>query len=113
MIYIYQNPTTEEIKEVEQGMNEVHEYFEDGVKWNRVFTVPNTAIDTKIDAFSSQDFVKKTANHKGTLGDLFDMSRDMAEKRKDKAGHDPVQEKVVRDYKKKTNLKHLSEVKKG
>jgi len=111
MIYIYQHPETDEIKEICQGMNDVHEYFEDGIKWNRVFTVPTMSMNAKIDAFSSEDVVRKTANHKGTLGDLFDMSRDMAEKRKDRAGHDPVQEKAVKNYKKKTNLKHLSEVK--
>lgn len=112
MIYIYQHPKTGEIKEVSQGMNDIHEYYEDDIKWNRVFTIPNTSIDTKIDAFSSQDFLKKTENHKGTLGDLFDMSRDMAEKRKDKAGYDPVAQKNAKNYKQKFNLKHRSELKK-
>lgn len=92
-------------------MNDVHEYFdENNVKWNRVFTVPKVNIDTKLDPFSAQDFVRKTANHKGTLGDLFDMSRDMAEKRKDKDGIDVIKEKEIKKYKQETGLKHVGEV---
>jgi hypothetical protein len=111
MIYVYQNPEDGRVVEVSQGMNDVHEYFEDGIKWNRVFTVPNAAIDTKIDPFSAQAFADKTAK-KGTMGDIFDRSKEMSEARKDKLGYDPVLKKEVESYRKKFKVPHPSEIKK-
>jgi predicted nucleic acid-binding Zn ribbon protein len=36
-IYLYQNPETDEVLEVLQGMNDKHEYFdEQGIEWKRV-----------------------------------------------------------------------------
>jgi hypothetical protein len=111
MIYIYEHPFEGRQVEVSQGMNEVHEYFEDGVKWNRVFTVPNATVDAKIDPFSSKAFLEKT-NKKGSMGDLIDRSKEMSEKRKEKAGYDPILKKEVDIYKKKYNVAHPSEIKK-
>ena len=112
MIYIYSHPDSGETIEVNQGMNDVHEYVDDqGVKWNRVFTVPNSGIDTKIDPFSSTAFLDKTRN-KGTMGDLIDRSKDLSAQRKDKLGYDPVLQKEVSEYKKKFKVQHPSEIKK-
>lgn len=111
MLYVYQHPDTGEIVEVSQGMNDEHVYVVDGVKWNRIFTVPNASIDTKIDPFSSKDFAQKTLK-KGTMGDLFDRSRELSEKRKDKEGYDPVEKKQAEKYNKEFNLKHPSQIKK-
>lgn len=112
MIYVYEHPETGEQEEVSQGMNDEHIYVKDGIKWNRVFLVPNASIDTKLDPFSSRDFAAKTSNKKGTVGDLLDQSREMAEKRKDKDGVDRILEKEVRRYNKETGKKHLSQIKK-
>lgn len=100
-IYQYQNPLTGELVEIPQRVNEEHVYSKDGVKYTRVFTVPNAAVDTKIDAFSQKDFARKTSNKKGTLGDLYDQSREASEKRAKTIGKDPVKEKYWADYSKK------------
>lgn len=112
MIYIYQHPDSGEIREINQAMNDVHEFVDEfGVKWNRVFTIPNAAVDSKIDPFSSRAFLDKT-KQKGKVGDLIDRSKELSEKRKDKLGYDPVLKKEVDKYKKQFNIKHPSEIKK-
>lgn len=81
-------------------MNDVHEYVdENGVKYDRVYTKPNAAIDTFCDIYSSKDYVKAT-NKNGTLGDLIDRSAELHEKRRDKEGKDPVREQFYKDYQK-------------
>lgn len=99
-IYIYQNPETDEVKEVLQGMNDPHEYEENGVKWTRVFIAPNHAVDTKVDPFSEQSFMKGTASKKGTIGDVMDFSEEQSQIRKEKAGTsmDPNREKFFDRY---------------
>jgi len=98
--YLYQSPKTGEIKEIIQRISEPHEYKEGNVVWRRVFTVPNAATDTKLNIFSSQDFAEKTKNKKGTLGDLFDRSREASEARERKIGKDPVKEKYWKNWSK-------------
>lgn len=106
MIYLYEHPETGETREVIQGMNDIHEYFEDGVKWNRVFTVPHASIDTKIDPNSAADFVKKTGSKKGTFGDMMDLSAELSERRAEQhGGEDPVKRKLFDDYKKENKGK--------
>ena len=111
--YIFENPKTKKTIEVFQRINEPHEYAdEDGIKWNRVFTVPNAAVDTEVDPFSSEDFVKKTSQGCGTMGELWDRSKELSEMRKEKLGHDPVKEKYLERYSKKRHgLKHTEEIK--
>ena len=79
---------------------------ENGIKWNRVFSSPNAALDLNADPFSSKGFVEKT-NSKGTMGDLMSRSQEMSEKRKNKLGYDPVQKKYFQEYsKKRRGIKH-------
>lgn len=99
--YIYQNPQTLETVEVIQGVNEKHEYQKGGIIYNRIFTAPNAAIDTKINPFDAKDFARKTGNKKGNIGDLFDQSMEASEKRKKSVGVDPVKKKYWEDYSKK------------
>ncbi len=95
-----------EIKYIFQHMLEEHIYEENGEKWTRLFEVPNTSIDTKIDAFSSKEFVEKTKSKKGmTMGDAFDESERLSKIREKKMGYDPIKEKTINDYKKKTKGK--------
>lgn len=108
-IYLYQNPETEEVKEVVQGMNDSHEYFEDGIQWGRIFTAPNAAIDTKLDAFDRNKFIEKTGNMKGSVGDMMDLSEDLSREREESRGEDPVKRKLFDDYQKKTGKKHLKD----
>ena len=97
-IYMYKNPKTGEVKDVLQGMNEVHEYSENGEEWDRVWSSPQIGMDTKVDPFSSKQFVNKT-NKQGTYGDLMDRSAELSEKRAEKnGGVDPVKKKYFDDY---------------
>lgn len=78
---------------------------ENKVEWTRVFSVPNAVSDTKLDPNNMADFVNKTAQKKGTVGDLWDQSRELSEKRAKQSvdGVDPVKKKFFEDYKKKRN----------
>lgn len=71
----------------------------DGKEWRRVYTSPNASIDSKIDPFSSRDFVEKTGRKKGNLGNLMDAAKDASLARAQKAGKDPIKEKWLSDYK--------------
>jgi len=85
-LYIYANPKDgEEVVEVFQGMNDVHEYYQDGIKWNRVFTVPTASVDGKVDAFSQKSFLNKTKNVK-TYGEAWKISKEFSEARTEKEG---------------------------
>lgn len=106
-IYLYQNPTTKEVKEVIQTMKEEHVYVDSsGLKWDRIFSLPNTQIDADIDPFSSRDFTSKTAKKRMSLGDMWDASKELSDQRTKRLGHDPVKEKTAADYKKKTTKDH-------
>jgi predicted nucleic acid-binding Zn ribbon protein len=111
-IYLFQNPETEEIVEIVQSMNEKHSFFDEkGLEYKRVYTVPSSSIDSKIDPFSSSDFVNKTRNKKGTVGDLLNKSRELSEKRGGD-GRDPVMKNYFSSYQKEKGVKHSSEIKK-
>lgn len=96
--YLYENPDTGEVKSVFQNANDEHQYNEKGKAFNRVFTIPNASIDTKIDATSEKEFIEKTKNKKGTMGDLWDASREASAKRKEAFGKDEVKEKYLKKY---------------
>lgn len=113
-IYIYKHPNQEEYREELQGMNDNHVYFDpDGLEWKRVFTIPNASIDSRIDPNSSKEFIEKTANKKGSFGDVMDFSKELSQMRSESnGGVDPVKEKYFSDYAKKRNgAKHFDEVK--
>ena len=110
-IYLYKNPNTGEVIEVLQKMKDKHEYIdEDGLSYERVWAIPNANIDTNIDAFSEKDFVEKTRNKKATMGDYWDMSKEMKEKREQKTGApDQVQKKYMEEWSnKRKGKKHPS-----
>lgn len=109
-LYTYKNPKTGEHKDIFQSMNEEHTHQEDGVDWDRVFYSPFAAIDTEIDINSARDFSEKTGKKKGTIGDIWDKSQELSEKRADKLGYDPVRKKALEDYSKvRRGKKHISE----
>lgn len=100
--YSFSNPNNPaEIIDVFFHMNDDKKYIKDDIEWERVWSKPQAAIDTKCDPFSAQDFSAKTGKKKGTWGDITDYSKEMGEKRKDKEGVDLVREKYYDDYKKK------------
>ena len=111
-IYIYKHPTEEEYEEVVQSMNDPHTYSKDGVEWERVFFAPNMAISASDAPFSANNYVEKTANMKGTVGDLLDYSAELSERRAEaNCGVDAVKQKALEDYSKKTGgKKHTSQL---
>ena len=112
--YLFQNPKTQEVIEIMQSMKADHVYIDEkGVKWNRIFTVPNAAIDSgSIDPYSKEDFLKATEKKGITCGEMFDLSAEMSQKRESKDGKDKVKEKAQKDYKKKTGKAHPEVIKK-
>lgn len=106
-LYEFEHPETKKRTLIIQKMNDVHEYSDElGVKWTRVFSVPNAKVDSNADPFSEQAFMEKTKNFKGKIGDLYDMSRELSEKREKSRGIDPIKDKVVKAYEKKTQKPH-------
>ena len=111
-IYLFKNPKTGKIISVFQSMNEEHTYFDNGIKYERVFTIPNAQIDGDIDADSSEKFIEKTGKMKGTLGEIWDYSQELSDKRAAKnGGIDPVRQKAEEKYsKKRRGMKYKSHV---
>jgi hypothetical protein len=101
--YDFQHPKTGEVKEVILRMSEPHVYVdEEGTQWNRIFAVPQACVDGKINCWSQNHFVEKTKNAKGTVGDIWDRSRELSEKRaKEAGGIDPIRAKAEAEYSKK------------
>lgn len=108
-LYTFLNDETGEYKDVFFGMNDKKEFIgEDGKQWRRIYYVPQASIDTKINPFSERDFVNKTGNKKGTVGEVMDLSAELSQKRAESTGkEDPVKRKLFNDYEKKTKKKHL------
>jgi hypothetical protein len=110
-VYIFQNPKTKEYKEVFLALDAEKVYHESGVKWQRIFLAPNVSVDTQIDANSEQDFVEKTKRKNYNLGEMWDASKDLSEKREKERGVDPVKEKSLKEYsKKRRGAKHTNRV---
>jgi len=103
-LYTYIHPETEETIDVVQSVHDKHIFIDkDGIEWKRVFTVPevNTQGTLKADATDKQ-FAEYTKNQKGSIGDLWDRSAELSEKRKKiYGGQDPVKKKYYQDWSKK------------
>lgn len=109
-IYQFRHPEHPIVIDVFQSMKDPHVFVDDeGVEWVRVWSVPNAAVDSRPDPFDSKSFVESTKNNNGTLGDLWDQSREASEKRKEKLGYDPVKKKYLEQYSKnRKGMKHLN-----
>lgn len=114
--YLYQNESTGEVKGVFQTMSEPHVYSENGVEWKRVFTVPQAQVDglSTVDPNSYQQFNQWLNKGKGgTIGDLWDASKELSEKRAEKEGRDKIKEQSLQNYSnQRGGLKHLSQANK-
>jgi hypothetical protein len=85
------------------SMSEEHKYIDkDGYEWTRIFHIPQSSIDTKIDIFSQKEFVEKTRK-RGSLGDAMDRSKELSLKRAEKCGKDPIKESYYEKYSKRRN----------
>ena len=97
--YDYSNPDDpSDIISLWQSVHEEHSYTIGGVKWDRVWTVPQIGIDTKIDGFDEKKFLDKTSKG-GKMGDIWNLSEEMSGKRADKAGGiDPIKAASDKKY---------------
>lgn len=101
--YSYQHPTNGKTICLIQGINDKHQYTDPkGVKWNRLFTSPQISSQDKLSVNSTeQDFARVTSSQKGSMGDLFDRSKELSEKREKVYGKDPIKNKHFKDWSKK------------
>jgi hypothetical protein len=80
------------------SVNDVHEYILAGVKWDRVWTVPQISMDVKSDPFNPKQFLDKTSKG-GTLGDIWDRASDLSEARAERMGGvDLLKEEADKKY---------------
>jgi hypothetical protein len=111
--YLFIHPDTEEVREEIQKMNEPHVFIdENGIEWKRLYTVHNVSAstDANVDPFSERQFVERTRGKKLSVGDMWDMSAEMASKREAQTGgKDPVKEKYDKDSMKKRRGKNTPE----
>lgn len=103
--YIFISPTGE-VKEIFQHMNDNHIYSENGVIWERSFSIPQTSIDTQINPHSHRDFIDKTKKKNYSIGDMWSESASLSEKRAKVSGLDEVKQKTIENYEKATGKKH-------
>jgi len=110
--YLYQHPKTKEVISIMQGMSDKHEFIDkEGSQWGRVFTTQNLSMDsTAVDPFSAGQFLEKTANMKGTYGDMVDYSKELSQQRAQQiGGEDPVKRKMLNEYKAERGIDHVSD----
>ena len=109
--YLYKNPETGETISLMQKMSDTHEFIDDnGLSWQRVFSQIGIGIDSQnVDPFSEKQFMEKTANMKGTIGDMMDYSKELSQQRESSRGKDPVKQKMFDNYKKETGTTHLKD----
>lgn len=109
-VYIYEHPESRERKEIIQNINDDHNYIDsNGVKWNRIFTIPELNVNDRLNEYSTEkEFSSYTKKRKGTIGDLWDKSRELSEKREKIFGKDPVKETYKKNWsKKRKNRRYL------
>ncbi len=115
--YTFFNKITQEYRDVFFKMLDDKIYNgEDGTEvdiWERRWYPPNASVDSisNTNPFDTRAHVDKTGKMKGNLGDLFNISKEMSERRQDKiGGEDPVKRQFFNDYQKKNNgAKHFSD----
>ena len=103
-LYTYIHPETEETIDVVQSVHDKHIYIDaKGIEWKRVFTAPEVNTFGTLGAESSaRQFSELTGKQKGTMGDLWDRSQELSDKRKKLyGGSDPVKKKYYEDWSKK------------
>lgn len=109
--YTYINDDTGEVIHLIQTMREKHEYFdESGKEWRRIFYSPNASVDSisNLDPFDTRSYVEKTGKMKGTVGSLWDISKEASIRRSEKLGHeDPVKREYFNKYEKENKVKHF------
>jgi putative FmdB family regulatory protein len=82
-------------------------------KGRRVFTKPNMSIDSAPNPNDLNTLTKKTSNMKGTLGDLWDFSKEMSNKRANaNGGVDKIRQEAEQKWSKERRGKKFRETRK-
>lgn len=102
--YLFTNGV--EVKEIFFHMTDEKKYSENNIVWVRLFTSPNTSIDSRINPLSPKEFVDKTRK-KGSIGDLWDISKELSIKREELCGKDHIKENYERNWSKHRKGKKL------
>lgn len=113
----FRHPKNGKRRNIYVGAKEPAENFqrqidEKGTVWKRVFEAPQLAMAglKPVDPYSEKAFVNKTGQMKGTLGDLWDASRELSERRAEKDGVDGVKQKFFDQYAKQhKGRRHMNE----
>lgn len=102
-LYTYINPETEETIDVVQSVHDEHIYIDkNGLEWHRVFSIPEVNTNGTLKAETTdKQFAEYTKNQKGSIGDLWDRSAELSQKRKKIYGEDPVKKKYYESWSKK------------
>lgn len=82
------------IVSVIQKMRDPHIYKENEKEFERIWQIPRAAKDTRWNSLDSKDFINKTREKKGSLGDLWNKSKELSEIREKECGKDFVKEKT-------------------
>lgn len=99
-LYTFSHPKTGEILDVFFHMNDEKKYIdEDGTEWTREYYSPELNTTGKTDPWSSKQFVEKTGQKEGKLGDMMNLSAELSKERASQnGGVDPVKEKYYKNY---------------
>lgn len=106
-LYTFEHIATGRIEEAFFHMDDTKVYSgpngDQPGQWRRYWGVPpSAAVDTVIDPHSEKDFVKVTAKHKGTMGELWDRSAELSQIRASKEGGvDPVKQSYYDQFTRK------------
>ena len=97
--YIFQHPETSEVKELFFGMNDDKKHVDDsGTEWKRVYSLPQLNTESSFDPWDQNGFVNKTANMKGSVGDLMDKSAELsAQRAESNGGVDPLKKQYFKN----------------
>jgi phage terminase small subunit len=78
-----------------------------GKVYKRIYSAPTAAVDSRVKDASKEDFRRMTTGKKLSVGDMWDISKDMHQHRADKnGGVDEVKEQYYRDYERQNKVKH-------
>lgn len=104
-LYLFENTDTGELREVFFHMKDDKTYRgESGDEaWKRIYYAPNASIDTDIDPFDRNAYIRKTEMKKSTFGEMWDHNAELSKKRAERTGKDPVKEKYFDQYQKDRN----------
>ena len=105
---LYTFTNGKEFRDVFFHMDDEKKYVDEtGFEWKRVFSRPSILMNSStLDPFSAEEFSRSTEGKNYTVGDMWDRSAELSEKRERIVGEDPVKKKMYEDYKKRTKKDH-------